>query len=97
MYEGFWCGGVGGARGLIKLMLGFTRVGRSGEVEGQWHGTYRTLIKFYFFFCFFGNLSLVNSDGGGGQGSGKSAGCGHDHNIHISVGFWGQTEDRLDQ
>ena len=48
-------------------------------------------------FFFFGNLSLVNSDGGGGQGSGKSAGCGHDHNIHISVGFWGQTEDRLDQ
>lgn len=95
MYEGFWCGGVGGARGLIKLMLGFTRVGRSGEVEGQWHRTYRTLTKFYSFF--FGNLSLVNSDGGGGQGSGKSAGCGHDHNIHISVGFWGQTEDRLDQ
>lgn len=33
-------------------MLGFTRVGRSGEVEGQRHGTYRTLIKFYFFFFF---------------------------------------------
>lgn len=57
MYEGFWCGGVGGARGLIKLMLGFTRVGRSGEVEGQWHGTYRTLIKFYFFFLFFLEIS----------------------------------------
>lgn len=54
------------------------------------------LLNFTLFF-FFGNLSLVNSDGGGGQGSGKSAGCGHDHNIHISVSFWGQTEDRLDR
>lgn len=23
--------------GMIKLMLGFTRVGRSGEVEGHWN------------------------------------------------------------
>lgn len=73
-------------------MLGFTRVGRPGEVEGQWHGTYRTLIKFYSFFLEISALSTPMA-----VEDKAVANLRDDHNIHMSVGFWGQTEDRLDQ